>query len=116
MVVPIQIFHHTGHFGPGHMLGIITLVVLAVAWARGIGIFGGASRYVETISYTLTFFFHMVPTITESLTRLPAGHSIAATDQDPLIQKLTGVALLLTLIGITLQMIKLRKSAKARLL
>ena len=110
------IFHDTGHFGAPHMLAIITLVVLAVAWAGGKGKFGGASRYVETISYTFTFFFHMVPTIAESLTRLPAGHPIAATQQDPLIQKLTGVALLLTLVGITLQVTKLRKNANAPLL
>lgn len=106
------IFHHGG-FGPAHVVGIITLVVLGVAWAAGKGKPGGASKYVETICYTLTFFFHMVPTITESLTRLPAGHPIAATQQDPLITKLTGVAFLLFLMGVTLQIFRLRKNRTA---
>ncbi|MES2072760.1 MAG: hypothetical protein V4488_20560 [Pseudomonadota bacterium] len=39
------IFQHGG-FGKPHMLGIITLVVLGVAWLAGKNKFGGASRYV----------------------------------------------------------------------
>ena len=102
------IFHHGG-FGPAHALGIITLVVLGVAWAAGKGKFGGASRYVETICYTMTFFFHMIPTIMEGLTRLPAGHPVAATQQDPLITKLIGVAFVLFLAGAALQLVRLRR-------
>jgi hypothetical protein len=41
-------------------------------WSR---LFGGAAA-VETVLYSLTFFFHMVPGVTETLTRLPAGAPI----------------------------------------
>src|SRR5437773_3596955 len=65
------IFHHGG-FGKPHVLGIVTLLVLGVAAIAGYSnVFGRASRYVETISYSATFFFHMIPAITETSTRLP---------------------------------------------
>jgi uncharacterized membrane protein len=48
------IFQHGG-FGKPHVLGIITLVVLAVAWVAGnSALFGRASPYVETVSYSAT--------------------------------------------------------------
>ncbi len=33
----------------------------------------GASRYVETVGYSATFLFHLIPAITETTTRLPLG-------------------------------------------
>src|SRR3979411_2480147 len=59
------IFHHGG-FGKPHMLGIITLVVLALAYAGGKKLFGRASPYLETVLYSMTFFFHLIPGVTES--------------------------------------------------
>jgi uncharacterized membrane protein len=67
------IFAHGG-FGKPHLLSIITLATLALAvvarWSR---LFGRAAAAVEMVLYSLTFFFHMVPGVTETLTRLPAG-------------------------------------------
>jgi uncharacterized membrane protein len=63
-----------GGFGKPHALGIITLLVLIVAALAGKGkLFGRASRYVEAISYSATFFFHWIPTLVETTTRQPAG-------------------------------------------
>ena len=62
------IFHHGG-IGPGHILGVVTLVVLGVAAAaEHKHVFGGVSKYVATLGYSLTFFFHMIPTLTEGST------------------------------------------------
>src|SRR5262245_6619602 len=67
------IFQHGG-FGKPHILGIITLAVLALAAIAGYTrLFGRLSPYVETVSYSATFFFHMIPTITEGSNRLPPG-------------------------------------------
>ena len=72
------IFQHGG-FGKPHMLGIITLVVLGVAWLAGYtGVFGRLAPYIETVSYSATFLFHMIPGITETTTRLPLGRTSAA--------------------------------------
>src|SRR6266446_2140949 len=77
------IFQHDG-FGKPHALGIITLVVLGVAAVAGYSnFFGRASRYVETVSYSATLFFHMIPGITETSTRLPPGAPLLSSPDAP---------------------------------
>ena len=102
------IFQHGG-FGKPHALGVITLLVLALAvFAARTTLFGRASRYVETISYTMTFFFHLIPGFTETGTRLPAGAPLFANPDDPALQRTIGVVFVLVLIGIGLQVRRLR--------
>jgi uncharacterized membrane protein len=104
------IYQHGG-FGPGHALGIITLLVLSIALIgeKESKPFGKLSPYIKTVGYTLTFFFHLVPGITETATRLPIGSPMASGPDDPHIQMAIGVCFLLFLIGATLQVRKLRK-------
>jgi uncharacterized membrane protein len=107
------IFQHGG-FGKPHALGVITLLVLALAMlAARTTLFGRASRYVETISYTMTFFFHLVPGFTETFTRLPAGAPLFANPDDPALQRTIGVVFVLVLIGIGLQVRRLRAASAA---
>ncbi len=106
------IFQHGG-FGKPHMLGIVTLLVLAVAWAAGsTKLFGRASRYAETVSYSLTFFFHMIPGVTESFTRLPVDAPLFTGPDDPSLQKTIGVVFLLFLVGAFLQVMRLRRGLR----
>jgi len=103
-----------GGFGKPHALGVITLLTLVVASVAGKGkFFGRAARYVETVSYTATFLFHLIPGLVETTTRLPVGAPLIKDREGPELQAATGVLILLFLIGATLQVIKLR--AKARL-
>ncbi len=102
------IFQHGG-FGKPHALGVITLLVLALAtFAARTTLFGRASRYVEVISYTMTFFFHLVPGFTETGTRLPAGAPLFTNPDDPALQRVIGIVFVLVLIGIGLQVRRLR--------
>src|SRR6266550_2541694 len=104
------IFHHGG-FGKPHVLGIVTLLVLGVAAIAGYSnVFGRASRYVETISYSATFFFHMIPAITETSTRLPARAPLVSSADAPGLQAATGVLFVLFLLGAALQVWRLRTS------
>ena len=104
-----------GGFGAPHALGVITLIVLIIAAVAGkTTVFGGASRYVETISYSATFFFHWIPTIVETSTRLPVGSPWVSDREGPEIQAATGVVFLLFVIGVTLQVMRLRKIASGR--
>jgi len=97
------IFQHGG-FGKPHALGIITLVVLALAMgAEKYGWFGRAARYVATIGYSATFLFHWIPTITETTTRLPLGAPLLPNADAPQLQAATGVLVVLFLIGAVLQ-------------
>ena len=102
------IFQHGG-FGKAHALGIITLLVLALAAvAARTTLFGGVSRYVETVSYSATFLFHLIPAITETSTRLPLGAPLLASPEAPELKAATGVLVLLFIAGATLQVLRLR--------
>ncbi|OUM03449.1 hypothetical protein [Variovorax sp. JS1663] len=102
------IFQHGG-FGKPHALGVITLVVLGVAWlARTPRILGRAATYVETVSYSLTFFFHMIPGATETFTRLPTGAPLFSGPEDPALQKVIGTLFAVFLVGAFLQVRRLR--------
>jgi len=97
-----------GGFGKPHALGVITLLVLVVAALAGKSKFGSASRYLETVSYSATFFFHWIPTVVETTTRLPIGSPLIADRDGPELQAATGVLFLLFLIGASLQVWRIR--------
>ena len=97
------IFHHGG-FGKPHALGIVTLIVLAIAGVAGrTTTFGPASRYVEAIGYSLTVFFHFIPAITETSTRLPAGAPLLASADAPELKIATAALFAIFLVGAALQ-------------
>jgi uncharacterized membrane protein len=102
-VTGFGIFQHGG-FGKPHALGIITLVVLGIAALAGrTKLFGRASRYVETIGYSATFLFHLIPGITESTTRLPLGAPLLASPDAPELQVASAVLFVAFVIGAALQ-------------
>jgi len=103
------IFQHGG-FGKPHALGVLTLIVFALAFAAGsrTKLFGGYSPYVETICYSMTFFFHVIPAITETATRLPLEAPLASSPEDPNIQMVIGGCFILFVIGTTIQVRLLR--------
>jgi len=104
------IFQHGG-FGKPHALGIITLIVLAVALVAGYTrLYGRASRYVETVCYSATFLFHLIPGVTETTTRLPLGKPLFASPEAQELQAITAGLLVLFLVGATLQVLKLRRT------
>jgi len=102
------IFQHGG-FGKPHALGIVTLILLGMAYVAGYTrLYGWASPYVETVSYSATFLFHMIPGITETTTRLPLGAPLLPSADAPALQAASGVLFVLFLIGATLQVLRLR--------
>jgi len=107
------IFQHGG-FGKPHMLGILTLLVLGVAALAGRRkLFGGGSAYVETVSYSLTFFFHMIPGVTETTTRLPLGKPLLPNADAPELQVVAGGLFVLFVIGAGWQCLQLRARNRA---
>jgi len=109
------IFHHGG-FGKPHVLGIITLAVLGVAIMAGRSrFFGRASRYVETVSYSMTFFFHMIPLVNETATRFPLRAPLAADAEAPGLQSAAGLLFIMFLVGAFLQVRRIRTAGRATL-
>jgi uncharacterized membrane protein len=107
------IFQHGG-FGPPHVVAVLTLVALAVGIvAARSHVFGRASRYVQTISYSATVLFHMIPAITETSTRLPPGAPLVPSQDAPVLLIANLALLILFLAGATLQVQWLRRSLRA---
>jgi len=102
------IFQHGG-FGKPHALGIITLVVLGVAAVAGYTrLYGRASPYIETVSYSATFLFNMIPGITETTTRLPLGAPLLPDADAPALKTATAVLVVVFLIGAAFQVRRIR--------
>ena len=92
------------------MLGIVTLVLGLATIAGRTALFGAASAAVETVSYSMTFFFHMIPGVTETTTRLPLGAPLLHNADAPQLVVATGVLFMLFVIGAVWQMLRLRKA------
>jgi uncharacterized membrane protein len=107
------IFQHGG-FGPPHVLGVLTVLALAVGTVAGTtALFGRASRYVQAVSFTTTLLlFHMIPGFTESLTRLPPSAPLAASPEAPLLKGILAVLLVVFVVVLTLQLRWIRASSR----
>jgi uncharacterized membrane protein len=107
------IFQHGG-FGNPHILGIVELAVLGVAFAaERRSAVGRASRYVAPLGFSLALFLHFIPATVETLTRLPAGAPYLANADDPKAQPIIGIFFVIFLIGATLQALRLQKASVA---
>jgi uncharacterized membrane protein len=102
-ITGLFIFRHGG-FGPPHALAIITLVLLAITYVlERIALQTGPMRYVIVLGNSLTLFFHWVPALTETGTRLPLSHPAFTGPQDPKLQVLFAIGFALYLVGAALQ-------------
>jgi hypothetical protein len=107
----------TGHFGPAHALGVMVLVILAIAvFAKQLRVFGGLWIYVQTALMTFSVFLSLVPAVNESFTRLPVSNPIASGPDDPLVKQWLGILLVVFLAGVVWQLIWLRARRKNLLL
>jgi uncharacterized membrane protein len=103
-VTALFLFRHDGHFGPPHVLAILTLVALAVGGAASnMTFFGSAWRSVRAAAFTITLLFHLIPGFTETLTRIPPGAPFVASQESPFFQRLYPILLLLYLVGVVVQ-------------
>ena len=108
----LPIFRHGG-FGPPHALAILTLIVLAVAYAGERSKLGRVSRYGAVLGYSFSLFLHFIPATVETLTRLPAGAPYLANPDDPKAQPIIGVFFVIFVIGAAMQFLRLRRSRNA---
>lgn len=107
-ITGLFIFQHGG-FGPPHVLSILTLLALAVGCVAAYGdSFGRWSRYVQAVSFSTTLFFHMIPGFTETLTRLPLDKPLLPNADAPELRAISGVLLLILVVGLVLQLRWLR--------
>jgi uncharacterized membrane protein len=103
------IFRHGG-FGVPHALSILTLVVLAVAAAAERHGGNGFARYVTVLGNSLTLFFHLIPGLTETGTRVPIGDPAFTGPEDPVLKAIVGAGFLVYLAGASVQAFRIRRA------
>ncbi len=70
--------------------------------------------YVETVCLSLSAFFLMVPTVSETLRRVPDGHPFVTALDAPLLLGFQAGLLVLLVVGLSAQIIHLRRKGTAR--
>jgi hypothetical protein len=96
------------------VIGVVTLILLLAGY--GVGLtqrLGRVGVYMETICLTLTAFLLMVPAVSETLRRVPDGHPFVTELNSPLLIGAQASLLVALIVGITAQVIYLRRRKTA---
>jgi uncharacterized membrane protein len=107
----LGIYRHGG-FGIAHGLAVLSLASLLLGFiAEKTRLFGKLSRYVQAGFYSATFLFNMIPAVTEGFLRLPVGSPLVTSLDDPLLQGFHLALVLAFVVGLTLQIRRLRNES-----
>ncbi len=91
-------------------IGVATLLFLVVGYSAGqMSFFGRGRKYIETISLSITVFLLMVPTVSETLRRVPDGHPLVTDLTSPLLLGAQGLLFVILIVGVIAQIAMLRK-------
>ena len=98
--------YHQGGFGPAHFMGVLAILAVMVGFLiERKKIFGIFSPYIETIAYTSTFLFHVLPAITDGLRRLPPSDPFIDSFEDPLLLNFFLLFISMYIVGLGIQFI-----------
>jgi len=104
--------YNQGGFGVAHYLAVLTLVAAFGGFVlERFNLFGRFSPYFQAIAYSATILFHMIPAITDFLRRLPVGDPFIDSFDSPVLQGFHLAFLGLYLLGVGVQILKLKRSA-----
>lgn len=110
MLLGVLTVYPIAHQPVSSIVATITLAVLLLGY--GISKWPAAKRwatYIETVSLSLSVFLLMVPTVSETLRRLPVGKPLVTDLKDPLLLGVQGALFLALIVGVPLQMRALYK-------
>ena len=96
-------FFHSGHFGPPHVVGVVSLVVLAVAI---LGLYGyrlvGPWRWIYVGGAVLALYLNVFVGVVQAFQKVPLLSRLAPTQSEPpfLVTQLVVVAIFAVLGGL----------------
>jgi hypothetical protein len=101
------------HQPVSYVIAIATIAFLVVGYAATkIQFLGRSAIYIETICLSFTAFLLMVPTVSETLRRVPDGHPLVTDLKSPLLLGAQAGLLVILIVGLTAQILFLRKRNK----
>lgn len=96
-------------FNPGHIFAIfIMLLILVAFYLSKEKSTSRSARYFENFLLSFSFFLSLVPTVNETLTRIPINHPLAKAPTDSIIAKTLLFFLILFIAGSIYQFRKQR--------
>ena len=102
-------------FNPGHIFSLLIFLLVVAAYVLHTKMKASKrARYWENFLLSFTFFLSLIPTVNETLTRVPLGHPFAKDSSDPLIGKFLLPIFLLFIAGTVYQIVQQRKVNKSR--
>lgn len=99
---------------PGVAISILSLGSLVVG--STIGLITPLARHrwwIQTVALSVAVFTLFLPSVTEVMTRLPAGQPIADSPEDPLVVAFQLSLVVILIVGVTLQLLFLRRPVRA---
>ena len=95
-------------------IGAATLLLLLAGYGVGhLPIAKSVALYAETILLSVTAFLLMVPTVSETLRRVPDGHPIVTDLKSPILLGAQAAIVVALIVGVTAQIIHLRRRKPA---
>lgn len=114
MLLGVLTVYPIAHQPVSAVVATVTLAALLVGYAAArLFAAGRFARYVETAALSLSVFLLLVPTVSETLRRLPPGDPLAKQPTDPLLLGAQGALLLALLVGVPLQLRALYRRNRA---
>ncbi|WP_034292552.1 hypothetical protein [Herbaspirillum sp. RV1423] len=102
------------HQPVSYAIAVATLFFLLVGYSAGrFSKAGGMAMYIETVFLTVSAFLLMVPTVTETLRRVPDGHPFVTDLKSPLLLGSQASLLVMLIVGLSIQIMYLRRKGKA---
>ena len=101
--------YKTGNPSPGHIIAALILVLLLLVYV----VFSKKTTFLQTLCMSATLFLSMIPTVVETLTRLPLPAPLAANQDAPLVKMCLGILLFAFLGGVAWQFFNHKKTQSA---
>jgi len=101
------------HQAVSYGIAVATLVFLLAGYGVGrLPTARSAAVYAETMFLTITTFLLMVPTVSETLRRVPDGHPFVTDLKSPLLLGAQGALFAMLIVGLIVQIVYLRRQGK----
>lgn len=102
------------HQGISYVIGFAALVLLLAGYGVAyLPLPGRTGIYLETFCLTFTAFVLMVPSVTETLKRVPNGHPLVSDPKSPLLLGAQTALLVALVLGLIAQALYLRRKPQS---
>ena len=101
------------HQPVSYAIGVLTILFLLAGYGvKRLSFPKRAGDYVETACLSITAFLLMVPTVSETLRRVPDGHPFVSDPHSPILTAVMAALLAMLVLGVAAQVLHLRRQAR----